>query len=406
MRDYPLHAALFVRLWAGEAGGIQQAAMGTIAGLSSRRGDDRFDVMPADDGAWLAPYVSPPCYLRAPSSGTTSLMARLRHLAGTAAMRALPGGRPRRSDGTVERSGAEVVHFLTQDAFLTNIPSIYQPWDLQHVHHPDFFTSAERARRDRLYRAYCEAATHVVVASRWVADDVTTWAGLSRERVRVVSPASVLELYPEPTAQQCDDVLAALEVPDRFALYPARPWPHKNHTRLIAAIADLRRRGTDVPVVCTGGASGTTAALRQRAAELGVGDLVRFAGHVGETTLGCLYRRARVLVFPSLFEGWGLPVVEAMSVGLPVVSSNATGLDDLVGSAGITFDPTDVDAIAESIALVWLDDERHATLSRQARREAANYSWTTSARQLRALYRKVAGRTLDGDELELVQQTG
>jgi glycosyltransferase involved in cell wall biosynthesis len=394
MSDAPLRVALYAHVDPSVEGGIQQATVGVVGALSSLGGDDDFAIVTRLPAEWLAPYVHPPC----------RLVRWNRSLTGAVSSRLHPT-RPRRSDGTAESLGAELVHFLTQHAFLTDIPTIYQPWDLQHVHFPEFFSPQERARRDSLLRVYCQSASLVIVASSWVRRDVVEWSGVPESRVRVVAPASILDLYGPSPDDNGDAVLEKLDVTTPFALYPARPWPHKNHDRLLDALALLHHRGIDILLVCTGAESQDTARLSSRCISLGIEKNVRFTGFVLDSVLAVLYRRARLLVFPSLFEGFGLPVLEAMSVGLPVVCSNATGLGELVGDGGITFNPADVDAIAQAIGSTWTDDALLASLSSRARVRAASYSWETTALRYRALYRELAGRTLNDADRTLVADT-
>ena len=137
-----------------------------------------------------------------------------------------------------------------------------------------------------------------------------------------------------------EEIRSRLSLPDSFLFYPAQPWPHKNHELLLEALALVRERtGTTIPLVCSGAPPGHFHQVRDRAIELGFATTTIFPGFVSPKELRGLYELATALVFPSRFEGWGLPVCEAFSAGLPVASSSATGLPDLVGDAGLIFDP-------------------------------------------------------------------
>jgi glycosyltransferase involved in cell wall biosynthesis len=299
------------------------------------------------------------------------------------------------SDGFVESLEVDLIHFTVPQAFLTELPSIYQPHDLLHRHYPEQFGRLHATYRERTYRAFCERANIVVVMTEWGRADLLAAYDLAPDRVAVVPWAPVAGLT------SGDDVALA-ELPERFLLYPAQTWPHKNHVGLLDAIAELRRRGTIVPLVATGRQTEHMAEIRRRMTQLGLDDQVRFLGYVDDADLSSLYRQATALVFPSLFEGWGLPVVEAFAVGLPVLCSRSTALTEVAGDAALMFDPEDPNSIADAIARVWADDRLRAELRQRGQLRAAGLSWERTARVIRALHRKVTGRSLDEDDLELL----
>lgn len=270
-------------------------------------------------------------------------------------------GRPEVGTGTFEALGADVLHFPYQRAELSTVPMVYQPWDLQHRHLPHLFSRASARYRDRLYRAYCQAAAAVVVPTEFVRDDVIASYEIKPSKVVVVAPfiaggshlpgvvGSTGAEQPAPARPTDDDG-------EPFALYPARTWKHKNHAGLIEALAICRRNGTDIPLTCTGAPLGNEDALLALAKDLGVADLVEFAGFVSDHDLADLQRRARLLVFPSKFEGWGYPVLESFERGVPVACSSGAWLDEAAGDAAIRFDPDDPRAIAATLCELWTDE--------------------------------------------------
>ena len=178
-----------------------------------------------------------------------------------------------------------------------------------------------------------------------------------------------------------------------YALFPAQTWSHKNHERLIDAIALLRGRGTEIPLVCPGQPNRRDAIVRAHAHARGVHDLVQFPGYLDSQALEDVYANARSLVFPSLFEGFGFPVLEAFAAGLPVTCSSTTSLPELAGDAAVLFDPTDVEAMADAIERVWTDDRLRGYLVVRGHARATTYSWDHLARSCRALYRAAAGES-------------
>jgi glycosyltransferase involved in cell wall biosynthesis len=407
----PLRVGIDARLVDGTAGGVQQALIGLADGLAQLPDGDEeyFFLTYLDGGDWLRPFARGSCRIveggaRAPSMGTQS------------GLRRIPGARwvwndlvplvDRRrppapaSDGTFEALGVDVVHFAKQGAFVTSLPSIYQPHDLQHRHLPELFSRRERRWRNTLHGEYCERAEIVTAMTHWSARDFVAQLGISPHKVRVIPWASVAERYREPDDDELQSMRARLALPEPFLFYPATPWPHKNHRVLLEALAELRDAGLIVPLVCSGGRTRQSAWLEQHAIDLGLGGQVQFVGFVDPTELQGLYTLARAVVLPSRFEGFGLPAIEAIAASKPLACSNVTGLPELVADAAVLFDPNERGAIAHAISAVWTDEELRAELVAATRRRAADFDWASTARAYRSLYRQIAGRPLGDDDRE------
>ena len=414
--ERPLRVCLDARLDDGEAGGIQQFIVGLAHGLSRiSDGDEEyyFWTKPGSEG-WIRPHLGGACR-ELPSRPEVPATSRRRGLgafvpralerklfASELTLRLVRVGIPE-SDGAVEGAGMDVMHFTVQTGFRTALPSLYQPYDLQHVHFPEFFTPIERKRREAMYGALCRAAALVPVMSSWVKDDVVRHYQLEPDKVRVVPWAPVVRSYPEPSAGDLVRTRERLRLPEAFALYPAHTWGHKNHLRLLEAVAFLRdQAGLRVPVVCSGTKKEFFGVISRRLADLGLVDQVQFPGFVSTLELRALYTLARVLVFPSLFEGGGMPIFEAFSLGVPVASSNATGLPKQAGDAALLFDPRDVPAMADALGRLWQDAGLREELVRRGRARVAPFSWERTARKYRALYRSVAGRELGEEDRALL----
>ena len=296
------------------------------------------------------------------------------------------------------------MHFTRQSAFPTSTPKIFQPWDLQHLHLPEFFSETEHSRREQLYRTSCEQAQLIVVPSNWVKLDLMTHYGISEERIAIVNPPPPIAAYTPPTPAEEAQIAARFELPERFLFYPAQPWLHKNHDRLIAALADLRNEGVRIPLICSGRETERTSVLRELALELGVSEQVRFLGFVQPLELQVIFRRATGLIFPSLYEGWGFPVIEAFSAGLPVASSNVTSLPELADGAALLFNPLEGGEIAEAMLSLWSDERLRQALAERGRARAAEFDWHRTAILLRGHYRSVAGRELTHADRNVLAQ--
>jgi glycosyltransferase involved in cell wall biosynthesis len=426
----PLRVGLDARLSAGFHGGVEQFLIGLALGLSKLDDGNEeylFLVRPGEDG-WLCPYMSGPCRLlvqgqQPPPAGAARRAWRVLEwkapvlrrrwmrrwpppTAGLEADLEPKGGGfvpLEASDGTIETAGVDVMHFPHQSGFLTLLPTIYQPHDLQHLHHPELFSAEEMASRELRYRTYCDQADLVVMMTSWGRRDIVERYGLAPEKVSVVNGGSVIGAYPEPSATDLATARAHLSLPDEFILYPAQTWPHKNHERLLEALALIRDRdGVAVPLVCPGRQNENFPNVRERVEELGLVAQVSFPGFLTPLELRSLYLTARAMVFPSRFEGWGMPICEAFSVGLPVASSTATGLDDVVGDAGLLFDPDDPEAMSEAILKLWNDAGLRRELAERGRTRAGQFSIDHAVRLFRAHYRRIAGRRLTAEDRELL----
>lgn len=412
----PLRVVIDARMAYGIGGGVQQWVIGLAHALSQiDDGTEEYLFLVREDGhGWLTPYLAGRCRLLVQSTapaatvamrGTPDPRRRLRRRLATwfpairTAYRTVVGGQPaqRLSLGhrTIASAGADVMHFPTQTAFTTTVPSIYQPWDLQHLHLPEFFTPSQVEAREESYRSFCAQASLIVVATSWVKADLVEQYGIQPDKIAVINPPPVTLAYVPPTPEESADIVARLALPARYLFYPAQTWGHKNHARLFEALARLRDRQVNIPVVCTGRQDERFPELIRLASELGVEGQVRFLGYVETAEIQVIYQRATALIFPSLYEGWGLPVVEAFASGLPVGASNVTSLPELVGDAAILFDPLEPEEIAAAMLRLWTDADLRARLAARGRARIEQFDWMRTAKLLRAHYRNLAGQGLE-----------
>jgi glycosyltransferase involved in cell wall biosynthesis len=286
-----------------------------------------------------------------------------RTMPGRLAAMTLASIRPRR----IRRrfAGLDALHFPLS----VMIPPVDRPpaattvLDVQHEYLPEFFSRAELAYRRRVYRWSVRRSRLVITISRHAAQTLVERLGLPEERVRPI------HLGIDHTGFRPDDGER-----EPFLLYPALGWPHKNHARLFEAFGALRRQRPELELVLT-------------AYQGPVPDGVRALGRVSLEELAELYRRAAALVFPSLYEGFGQPPLEAMASGCPVACSNAASLPEVCGDAARLFDPTAVDAIVEAVddVLDHPDDWRQRGLLR-----AAGFTWDATARAHDEVYTELA----------------
>jgi glycosyltransferase involved in cell wall biosynthesis len=158
-----------------------------------------------------------------------------------------------------------------------------------------------------------------------------------------------------------------------------------------------------VPVICSGFRNEFFREIKRHLRNLKLEDQVRFLGFVTPLELQCLYTLSLCMVFPSKFEGFGLPITEAQLVGTPVACSRATSLPDLAGEGALYFDPDIPREIAEALQRLWTDEPLRKTLAKRGMERVAQFSWDRTARMFRAHYRRLAGRPLKDEDRGLIE---
>jgi glycosyltransferase involved in cell wall biosynthesis len=219
------------------------------------------------------------------------------------------------------------------------------------------------------------------------------YPGADPERLLVVPNAIDEAILADPGEEEMERVKERYQIRGRFVLYAGNIKPHKNLDRLIAAFAQLRHRsgGEDLKLLIIGDETSRHGFLRRKVEECGVRQDVRFFGFVPAHTLAALYRLASVFAFPSLYEGFGLPPLEAMACGTPVVTSRISSIPEVVGDAAVLVDPHSIDDIAAGLQAVLGDDARAAELVARGRERVQHFSWDRSARAIHAGYMRALG---------------
>jgi glycosyltransferase involved in cell wall biosynthesis len=285
----------------------------------------------------------------------------------------------------------DLIHhpFTTMDRKWRNIPSVLTFWDMQHEFFPNFFNPRELKSRHKNYRPSVEAATRIIVSSSFTRDCLTEHYGTPSEKISIVytgvSPDCRLI-----TDQALLDVVKARYSLDRpFLYYPAATWPHKNHTALLQACQILKQQNRfDGNLVLTGIAMQAHDDIFMEIQQRGLEKHVKVLGYLPRAELPCLFSLARLMVFPSLFEGFGIPLVEAMACGCPVACSNTTSLPEVIGTAGVQFDPTKPEEIADVINRLWNDDDALSRMRQNGLSRALFFNWRTTAEKTLNVYRQ------------------
>ncbi len=236
---------------------------------------------------------------------------------------------------------------------------------------------------------YCRRADAIITVSEASKRDIVAQYGLDPARIVVVYEAASPEFVPA-APDVADAARRRYGLPERFAIVVGTIEPRKNLTRLLEALQRLRTGGLVVPLVVVGSRGWLYDELFRRLEELELRHDVHFPGYVPAADLPLLYNAATLAAMPSVYEGFGLPVLEAMACGTPVVSSDASCLPEIGGSAARYFDPRDVEAMAEALRAVWTDVELRAEMRTEGLAQAARFSWARAAEQTLAVYDSVS----------------
>jgi glycosyltransferase involved in cell wall biosynthesis len=282
--------------------------------------------------------------------------------------------------------GLDVIHLpLTVPIPRTPVPTVVTIHDLQHLELPEFFSRGERLFRRWAYDGAARWATHVITPSEHARHELVERLGLAPEKITAIPHGIDVARFRD--ASRDAELLAGYDLPERFLYYGANAWPHKNHARLIEALG--RTCDRSISLVLTGNPHG-------REAEFRAADRVTHLGFVPSDAIPALMRRSEALIFPSLYEGFGFPPLEAMAAGAAVISSTRGALAENVEGAVLAIDPEDVDSIAAAIDRVTSDPALVARLRTAGAERVARYSWRKAAEQHREVYGR-ASRRAEGD---------
>lgn len=233
-------------------------------------------------------------------------------------------------------------------------------------------------------------ATRVLTVSQSSKNDIMRFFGTDPAKIDVIYNAFDERFGIEPAEEEIVRVRERYQLHDEFVLYAGNVKPHKNLERLIDAFHIVRNRGLEhLKLVMIGDDISKYASLRRAVHQHNLHKYVRFLGYLPEETLAVMYRLAGVFVFPSLYEGFGLPPLEAMASGTPVVTSNVSSLPEVAGDAAELVDPYDPASIAEGIYRVLTDVDLRRDLRRKGLARARQFSWETSVRRVREIYGEV-----------------
>jgi glycosyltransferase involved in cell wall biosynthesis len=299
----------------------------------------------------------------------------------------------------LRRLGADLLHspHYVRPLFCMT-PTVVTIHDCIHLLFPEYLPGrmAWRYAHAMMGSAIRKSALVFTVSDASRRDILHFYPWADPDRVQVVPNALDEALLVDPGAEEMERVKERYQIRGRFVLYAGNIKPHKNLDRLIRAFARIKGRPgqEDVKLIIIGDEVTRYPALRRCVESVGVRQDVRFFGFVPDRTLAALYRMASVFAFPSLYEGFGLPPLEAMACGTPVVTSRISSLPEVVGDAAVLVDPHSVEDIALGIERVLGDEALRAQLVERGRERVKLFSWQRSVEAIHAGYMRVLGQAI------------
>jgi glycosyltransferase involved in cell wall biosynthesis len=261
--------------------------------------------------------------------------------------------------------------------------------DLAHEHFPEFFHPVEALRMKKLVRWSAKRASHIMTISEFSAADIARRFDIPRERITVAHLAASPDFHPRDKAQTQEYLARRYGLTFPFILYVGRIQARKNLPRLVEAYARLRKQGLEAKLVLVGKKDWQSGQLLEKIKELGLEDSVVFPGFVPFEDLPIFYNAAEVFVFPSFFEGFGLPVVESMASGVPTITSIGSSLEEVAGDGALLIDPGDTDSITDALGKVLGDPGLRQDLAVRGLKRSKEFTAGNLAEKALTVYRSL-----------------
>lgn len=271
-------------------------------------------------------------------------------------------------------------------AYFGQARTVFTLHDLIFLRYPEYHLPYNRWYLTWAIPRYLRAAQAIITPSEWSKRDAIKFYGLPEEKIRVIYEAAAPTFQPIADPARLDQIRHHYELPDKFILHVGTIEPRKNLSRLLEAFQPLLSDWPQLKLVLIGKKGWLYESFFQRLTALGLQECVIFPGYVAEEDLPAFYQLAEVFVYPSLYEGFGLPPLEAMACGAAVVSSRSSSLPEVVGGAGFLIEPTDTAALNRALQRVLHDQDLRRALSQRGLAQAQKFSWQKAADELERVY--------------------
>jgi glycosyltransferase involved in cell wall biosynthesis len=262
--------------------------------------------------------------------------------------------------------------------------------DLAHEHFPEFSPRLEGLRMRKLVPWSARRANHIITVSEYSARDIEELYSVPRSRITVAYPASAENFRPRDKQSCRAQLEKAYGIRRPFLLYVGRLQARKNLVRLVEAFARVRSRRADLSLVMVGKPDLHYEKLLARIGELRLKEAVVFPGYVAGDDLPLFYNASELFVFPSIFEGFGLPVMESMASGVPTITSAGSCLEEIAADGALLVDPMSVDSIADAIVRVLESAELRSQLIERGLRRSASFTTESFVGKILDVYRSLA----------------
>jgi len=300
----------------------------------------------------------------------------------------------------LRRHPVDVLHVQYTAPPFAPCPVVTTIHDLAFEHLPETFNRRSWMQLRLTVRRTARRAAHIITVSEYSRRDISQTYGIAPKRITVTPEAAPTHFAPVTNETELKKIRENYGIEVDYILSLCSIQPRKNLERLIEAYSCLRgiRPESKLPQLVLAGKRGWLDSGTFRAVERnGLGKHVLFTGYIPEQDLPALYSGANCFVYPSYFEGFGLPVVEAMQCGVPVIAGNRTSLPEVVGEAGLLFDPFDTSALVEAITRILDDSECRAELRAKGLQRAGDFNWKTTAQLTLMTYQQAAKRSITTD---------
>ncbi|MBA2652450.1 MAG: glycosyltransferase family 4 protein [Tatlockia sp.] len=290
--------------------------------------------------------------------------------------------------------------FTAPTYFEPGIPTVCTIYDLQYKTYPEFFSEEERIQRNRTFTEACRNASMLTAISEYSRQSAIKHGKINPEKIRTIHLRMAHRILPK--AVEDKSILNRLNLSAQpYLLYPANFWKHKNHEMLLTAfaIACQKNLASNIKLVCTGAVGSRQVWLAKAATMMNLGERIIFPGFITNGELALLMTNSRAVIFPSLYEGFGLPIIEAMAAGVPVACSNLCALPEIAGDAALNFNPRIPLQIADAILALCTDEELRTRLINAGKERAKLFSDSSHmAEEYWHLFHQALGLEIQEDE--------
>jgi glycosyltransferase involved in cell wall biosynthesis len=241
-----------------------------------------------------------------------------------------------------------------------------------------------------MIRRSLQRGERVITVSRNTREDLMSYFRMSGRKIEVIYNGIEDDFRQRLSSEDLDRWMKNLGLERPYFLFVGNPKPHKNMDNVVKAYARaIRLHDFPHPLVCVGDRDGSEFKIRQRAEQAGIGERLLLLGHVAQEALPAIYQGASLFLYPTLYEGFGLPVVEAMASCVPVITSNTSALKEIAAGYAHLVNPLDVEGIAQAIVQCVTDKEHRESLCKLGQRRSQDFRWNTAAEKTLEIYREV-----------------